>query len=133
MKKNVPITSERKKEVMDGLLAAVLKESTNIEGMKNEAEIRWMKAGDGTKKSIVILSFNSRNKRNEFLTSVNNNTSYRLRKTVPSRYCTALKDLDRVAYILRKMHPRLITTDYAFEGVKLNLIFRTRKCIDDKY
>ena len=41
MKKNVPITSERKKEVMDGLLAAVLKEGTNIEGLKEEAD-GWM-------------------------------------------------------------------------------------------
>ena len=100
-----PITSQRKNDIMDGLLAAILKEGTNTEDLKEGAEIRWMDAGDGAKKrSIVILSFHSKNKRNEFLTSVNNNTSYKVRKTVPLRYRNALQDLDRVAYILRKMH-----------------------------
>ena len=65
--------------------------------------------------------------------NINNNTLYRVRKTVPQRYRETLKKLEQTGYVLRKMHPRLVATDFMFEGVILNLVYKTRNTINDKY
>ena len=128
-----PILTTKRKDVIDGLIEAVMKEDTATKELKEAAEIKWRKANDGTKKSVIIISLGSKTKRNQFLSNVNNSSEYRVRKTVPQRYRDALNELEKIGYVLRKMHPRMIATDYEMDSVTLNLIYRTRKSLTDRY
>ena len=96
-----PFSSTKKSEVIDGMIAAVMKEGTCSEELKASVEISWMKAPEGEKKGLICLSLNSKIKRDHFLANINNSTPYRLRKTVSQRYRDPQKKLDQVAYVLR--------------------------------
>ena len=43
-------------EVLDGLIAAIVKEGVNTDVIKLSDEIVWMKAEDGPKKCLIFLS-----------------------------------------------------------------------------
>ena len=128
-----PILTTKKNDVIEDLIEAVMKEDTATKELKEAAEIKWRKANDGTKKSVIIISLGSKTKRNQFLSNVNNSSEYRDRKTVPQRYRDALNELEKIGYVLRKMHPRMIATDYKTDSVTLNLIYRSRKSLTDRY
>ena len=62
-----PIVTTRKKEVLDGLITAIVKEETNTDDIKESVKISWMKDEEGPKKSVIILSLRSKSKRDWFL------------------------------------------------------------------
>ena len=86
--------SMKKNEVMDGLVAAIMKEGVCSDDLKMSVEISWMKAPEGDKKSLIYLSLGSKIKRDHFLENVNNRSLYRVRKTVPQRYRDPQKGLE---------------------------------------
>ena len=52
---------------------------------------------------------------------------------MPQRYCDPQKKLEQIAYALRKTHPKLVATDFKFKGIVLNLAYKTRGTINNKY
>ena len=85
-----------------------------------------MKPPKGDKRSLIRLSLGSKIKRDQFLTSVNNFSTYKIKKTFPQRYREPQRKMEQVAYCLRQTFPRCVATDYRFEGVILDLIYKTR-------
>ena len=71
-----PFSSTKKSEVMDGMIAAEMKEESCLEELKTSMEISWMKAPEGEKKGLICLSLGSKIKRDPFFASVNNFTTY---------------------------------------------------------
>ena len=65
--------------------------------------------------------------------SVNNFATYKIKKTFPQRYREAQRKMEQIAYCLRQIFPKCIATDYRFDGVVLNLIYKTRTNATRKY
>ena len=128
-----PFTSMKKGEVLDGLIAAIMKEGICLDNIKVSVEIAWIKTADGEKRSLIYLLLGSKMKRDQFLANVNNNSLYRVRKTVPMIYRDPQKKLEQIAYTLRKTQPRLVATEFKFEGVMMNLVYKMRNTINDIY
>ena len=128
-----PVTSNDRGKIIDGLIAAVMKEGASKEEMKAAMVISWMKPQDGDKKSLICLSLGSKIKRDQFLMNVNNLAAYKIKKTFPIQYREAQRKMENVAYCLRQTFPKCVATDYRFDGVILNLIYKSRASATSKY
>ena len=65
--------------------------------------------------------------------TVNNRAAYKVKKTFPIQYREAQQKMEHVAFCLRQTYPKCVATDYRFDGVILNLIYKSRESETGKY